>query len=84
MQRAIEGHAWLAAEQVRVRMGIHTGAAAKTETGLVGLEVHRAVRLAAIRPSSTGPASRGRISRRATGTRAWPTCAHASGSLPVT
>jgi class 3 adenylate cyclase len=48
MQRAIGGRAWPAAEQVRVRMGIHTGAAAKTETGLVGLDVHRAARLAAV------------------------------------
>jgi predicted ATPase/class 3 adenylate cyclase/Tfp pilus assembly protein PilF len=48
MQRAIEGHAWPATEHVRVRMGIHTGAAAKTETGLVGLDVHRAARLAAV------------------------------------
>ena len=48
MQRASEGHAWPATEQVRVRMGIHTGAAAKTETGLVGLDVHRAARLAAV------------------------------------
>jgi predicted ATPase/class 3 adenylate cyclase len=48
MQRAIGGHAWPATEQVRVRMGIHTGAAAKTETGLVGLDVHRAARLAAV------------------------------------
>ena len=48
MQRAIEGHAWPAAEHVRVRMGIHTGAAAKTETGLVGLDIHRAARLAAV------------------------------------
>jgi predicted ATPase/class 3 adenylate cyclase/Tfp pilus assembly protein PilF len=48
MQRAIEGHAWPAAEQVRVRMGIHTGAAAQTATGLVGLDVHRAARLAAV------------------------------------
>jgi predicted ATPase/class 3 adenylate cyclase len=48
MQRAIEGHAWPATEHVRVRMGVHTGAAAKTATGLVGLDVHRAARLAAI------------------------------------
>ena len=48
MQRAIEGHAWPATEHVRVRMGIHTGAAAKTETGLVGLDVHRAARLAGV------------------------------------
>ena len=48
MQRAIEAHAWPAGEQVRVRMGIHTGEAEQTATGLVGLEVHRAARVAAV------------------------------------
>ncbi len=48
MQRAIEAHAWPAGEHVRVRMGIHTGEAARTATGLVGLDVHRAARLAAV------------------------------------
>jgi predicted ATPase/class 3 adenylate cyclase len=48
MQRAIETHAWPGGEQVRVRMGIHSGEAAKTATGLVGLEVHRAARVAAV------------------------------------
>src|ERR1700726_2739016 len=35
-------------ERVRVRMGIHCGEAARTATGLVGLEVHRAARVAAV------------------------------------
>jgi predicted ATPase/class 3 adenylate cyclase len=35
-------------EQVRVRMGVHTGEAARTATGLVGLDVHRAARVAAV------------------------------------
>jgi predicted ATPase/class 3 adenylate cyclase len=48
MQRAIEAHAWPGGEQVRVRMGIHSGEAARTATGLVGLEVHRAARVAAV------------------------------------
>jgi hypothetical protein len=48
IQLAIESHPWPAAEQVRVRMGVHTGEAAKTVTGLVGLDVHRAARVAAI------------------------------------
>ena len=48
MQRAIEAHAWPAGEQVRVRMGIHTGEASETATGLVGLDVHRAARVAAV------------------------------------
>ena len=48
MQRALEAHAWPAGEHVRVRMGVHTGEASKTATGLVGLDVHRAARVAAI------------------------------------
>jgi class 3 adenylate cyclase len=48
IQQVIESHPWPAGEQVRLRMGIHTGEAAKTTTGLVGLDVHRAARVAAI------------------------------------
>ncbi len=48
MQQALQGHAWPGGERVRVRMGIHCGDAARTETGLVGLEVHRAARVAAV------------------------------------
>jgi len=48
MQRALEAHAWPGGEHVRVRMGVHTGEASKTATGLVGLEVHRAARVAAV------------------------------------
>ena len=48
MQRALEVHAWPAGERVRVRMGIHTGEAAQTVTGLIGLDVHRAARVAAV------------------------------------
>jgi predicted ATPase/class 3 adenylate cyclase len=48
MQRAIDAHAWPGGERVRVRMGIHSGEAARAATGLVGLEVHRAARLAAV------------------------------------
>jgi class 3 adenylate cyclase/tetratricopeptide (TPR) repeat protein len=47
MQRALQAHAWPAGEQVRVRMGVHTGQASATATGLVGLDVHRAARVAA-------------------------------------
>jgi class 3 adenylate cyclase len=42
LQQALEAHRWPGGEQVRVRMGVHTGEAAKTATGLVGLDVHRA------------------------------------------
>jgi predicted ATPase/class 3 adenylate cyclase len=49
MQRALEARAWPGGEQVRVRMGVHTGQAATTATGgLVGLDVHRAARVGAI------------------------------------
>jgi class 3 adenylate cyclase len=49
MQQAIEARAWPAGEQrVRVRMGVHCGEAERTATGLVGLEVHRAARVAAV------------------------------------
>jgi class 3 adenylate cyclase len=48
MQRAIGDHAWPGGEGVRVRMGIHCGEAARTAAGLVGLEVHRAARVAAV------------------------------------
>ena len=48
MQRALAAQAWPGGEQVRVRMGIHCGEAARTAAGLVGLEVHRAARVAAV------------------------------------
>jgi predicted ATPase/class 3 adenylate cyclase len=48
MQQTLEAHGWPAGEHVRVRMGVHTGEAAKTATGLVGLDVHRAARVAAV------------------------------------
>jgi predicted ATPase/class 3 adenylate cyclase len=48
MQRALAAHAWPAGEHVRVRMGVHTGEAEKTAAGLVGLDVHRAARVAAV------------------------------------
>jgi class 3 adenylate cyclase len=47
-QRALAAHAWPAGEHVRVRMGVHTGEASQTATGLVGLDVHRAARVAAV------------------------------------
>jgi class 3 adenylate cyclase/tetratricopeptide (TPR) repeat protein len=47
MQLALQAHGWRAGKQVRVRMGVHTGQASATATGLVGLDVHRAARVAA-------------------------------------
>ncbi len=43
-QRRISGHNWPA--PVRVRVGLHTGTAALGEDGYVGVEVHRAYRVA--------------------------------------
>ena len=48
LQRALSSHRWPGGEQVRVRMGIHSGEVEQTTTGLVGLEVHRAARVAAV------------------------------------
>jgi class 3 adenylate cyclase len=48
MQEAIEARAWPAGEQVRVRMGIHAGETSETAAGLVGLDAHRAARVAAV------------------------------------
>jgi class 3 adenylate cyclase len=47
MQQALHVHAWPDGERARVRMGVHTGQASATATGLVGLDVHRAARVAA-------------------------------------
>ena len=43
-QRKIAGHTW--PTPVRVRIGLHTGVAALGEDGYVGVEVHRAFRIA--------------------------------------
>jgi class 3 adenylate cyclase/tetratricopeptide (TPR) repeat protein/DNA-binding XRE family transcriptional regulator len=48
MQQVLEGHAWPGGERVRVRMGVHTGEASDTAVGPVGLDVHRAARVAAV------------------------------------
>ena len=48
MQQALQAHAWPGGVYVRVRMGVHTGEASRTTTGLVGLDVHRAARVAAV------------------------------------
>jgi predicted ATPase/class 3 adenylate cyclase len=48
LQQAVGAYAWPAGEQIWVRMGVHTGEASKTATGLVGLDVHRAARVAAV------------------------------------
>jgi len=48
MQLALTRHEWPGHEQARVRMGVHSGEAEETATGLVGLDIHRAARLAAV------------------------------------
>jgi class 3 adenylate cyclase len=48
MQQAPEAHSWPGGEHVRVRMGVHTGEAEQTVVGPVGLDVHRAARIAAV------------------------------------
>ena len=45
MQRRLAGQEWPGGAAVQVRMALHTGEAALTEVGYVGLDVHRAARL---------------------------------------
>jgi predicted ATPase/class 3 adenylate cyclase len=46
MQRRIAGHAWPPDSNVRVRMGLHTGEGVVEGGTYVGLDVHRAARIA--------------------------------------
>lgn len=48
LQRALATGEWPDGRQPRVRMGIHTGEVTGATTGLVGYEVHRAARIAAV------------------------------------
>ncbi len=48
IQRAISTDPLLSGEQVRVRMGVHSGEAERTPAGIVGLDVHRAARIAGV------------------------------------
>jgi predicted ATPase/class 3 adenylate cyclase len=48
MQQALGAQAWPGGEHLRVRMGVHAGEAEPTAAGLVGLDVHRAARIAAV------------------------------------
>ena len=48
MQQTLQAQAWPGGEHLRVRMGIHCGEAAQSPAGLMGLEVHRAARIAAV------------------------------------
>jgi predicted ATPase/class 3 adenylate cyclase len=46
-QRGLESHVWPGDERVRVRIGIHTGTPQVHEDDYVGMDVHRAARIAA-------------------------------------
>ncbi len=46
-QRALAGHDWPGGMAVRVRMGLHSGEPAVQEDDYVGMDVHRAARIAA-------------------------------------
>jgi predicted ATPase/class 3 adenylate cyclase len=46
-QQALTGHDWPGGIAVGVRMGLHSGEPAQHEDGYVGLDVHRAARIAA-------------------------------------
>ena len=46
-QRTLTGFDWPDGEQVRVRMGVHTGHPARLEEGYVGMDLNRAARIAA-------------------------------------
>jgi len=45
-QRALKGHAWPEGGRVRVRMGLHTGEGRTMGESYVGIDVHRAARIA--------------------------------------
>jgi predicted ATPase/class 3 adenylate cyclase len=46
-QRALAGHDWPHAEPIRVRMGLHSGEPTPHEDNYIGIDVHRAARIAA-------------------------------------
>jgi predicted ATPase/class 3 adenylate cyclase len=46
-QRALASHDWPEGAAVRVRMGLHSGEPARLDDGYVGMDVHRAARIAA-------------------------------------
>ena len=46
-QRALAGHAWPQGVAPLIRMGLHTGEPTRHEDGYIGMDVHRAARIAA-------------------------------------
>ncbi|MBW3664180.1 MAG: tetratricopeptide repeat protein [Actinobacteria bacterium] len=47
-QRQFAAEPWLMDEPLKVRMGLHTGEASRVDDELVGLDIHRAARIAAV------------------------------------
>jgi predicted ATPase/class 3 adenylate cyclase len=45
-QRSIAGHCWPEGAELRVRIGLHSGVPHRSENGYVGLDVHKAARVA--------------------------------------
>ena len=45
-QQALAAHDWPGGNEIRVRMGLHTGEPLVTQEGYVGIDVHRAARIA--------------------------------------
>jgi predicted ATPase/class 3 adenylate cyclase/DNA-binding XRE family transcriptional regulator len=68
-QRAISGHQWPAGARVVMRVGLHTGTAQVAGDHYIGLDVHRAARIAA-----AGHGGQTLLS--------WATCALAEADLP--
>jgi predicted ATPase/class 3 adenylate cyclase len=46
-QKALAAHEWPSSGEIRVRMGLHTGEPTRTPDGYVGIDMHRAARVAA-------------------------------------
>ncbi len=46
-QRALAGHAWPQGAAPQIRMGLHSGEPTRHEDGYIGMDVHRAARIAA-------------------------------------
>jgi predicted ATPase/class 3 adenylate cyclase len=46
-QRALAAHAWPGGAAIRVRMGLHSGEPIRHEDGYIGMDLHRAARIAA-------------------------------------
>src|SRR5450755_2032726 len=77
-QRALAAHAWPQDVAPRVRMGLHTGEPTQHEDGYVGMDVHRAARIAAsahggqvVRSEATSQLVAGRLPGIGAGDLGW-------------